>query len=333
MKNNQNEGNAAGHGMDEAFSSSTMSRRDAHNLPGATEWINRFVKALAMLCRAEPPRQLCVEWTLNKNDDLQQWVCANVGVYWATGIGTIEAAEHMADMPEEGVSHKLRPISPIGQDKNETEKLRQQVSELTTMVHQLVSELDKLVPNHPLAARTVTRLKNKELHNQEIAARMFILGAHTDQKYGQDPYYIHLDQVADIVRPYGEQAVVWAYLHDVHEDTRVPLNRIMDIFGSEIAEGVRILTDEEGETRAERKRKTYAKMAKVGFKFYRVLIVKVADRLANVRACIAPETASPKKLAMYRDEHLAFKEAVYREGLCDELWVELDHLLLQVTKC
>lgn len=30
---------------------------------------------------------------------------------------------------------------------------------------------------------------------------------------------------------------------------------------------------------------------------------------------------------MYCDEHPAFKTAVYRESLCDELWRELDALI------
>ena len=31
---------------------------------------------------------------------------------------------------------------------------------------------------------------------------------------------------------------------------------------------------------------------------------------------------------MYQHEHSAFKDAVYRPGLCDDLWRELDALII-----
>jgi hypothetical protein len=45
------------------------------------------------------------------------------------------------------------------------------------------------------------------------------------------------------------------------------------------------------------------------------LKVKTADRLANVRNCII--TSNDGLLKMYKKEHAAFKEAVYRPGICE----------------
>ena len=94
-------------------------------------------------------------------------------------------------------------------------------------------------------------------------ARDFAIDAHGEQKYGARPYHVHLDAVAELASAYGETAQVVAYLHDVVEDTPVALSAIEGRFGKFVAGCVAILTDEPGETREERKRKTYLKMAKV----------------------------------------------------------------------
>jgi (p)ppGpp synthase/HD superfamily hydrolase len=52
-------------------------------------------------------------------------------------------------------------------------------------------------------------------------AREFAIKAHGEQKYGEFPYSVHLDEVATIAKPYGESAEIVAYLHDVIEDTSV----------------------------------------------------------------------------------------------------------------
>ncbi|MGN6153569.1 MAG: hypothetical protein ACTHOH_16425 [Lysobacteraceae bacterium] len=92
-----------------------------------------------------------------------------------------------------------------------------------------------------------------------------------------------------------------------------------------MADWVAILTDEPGPNRKARKQLTYAKMARVGDAHALALVAKVADRLANVRACIPSGNTGMR--SMYRDEHATFRPAVFREDLCDSLWDELDGLL------
>ena len=156
-------------------------------------------------------------------------------------------------------------------------------------------------------------------------ARAFAVEAHGDQRYGSRPYVAHLDEVAAILAPYGVQAQVAGYLHETEEDTLVTSEQIADRFGAHMAEVVGLLTDEEGANRKERKAKTYAKLAAVGPHLFLALVAKTADRLANVRACV--RDGNEGLLAMYRGEHPAFRAAAYREGLCDDLWSELDRLL------
>ena len=56
-------------------------------------------------------------------------------------------------------------------------------------------------------------------------AREFAIKAHGDQMYGDEPYIVHLDEVAGILHEFGimetifTNAYIVAYLHDTIEDT------------------------------------------------------------------------------------------------------------------
>jgi len=160
------------------------------------------------------------------------------------------------------------------------------------------------------------------------SARAFAVAAHGDQKYGEHPYAHHLDAVAVLAAPYGDDAVTTAYLHDTVEDTNATLADVEARFGPRIAACVALLTDEPGANRKERKARTYAKLAQVSGPLELALIVKAADRLANVRACV--QDGNDRLLQLYRSEHATFRQAAYRAGLCDALWMELDGLLAGV---
>lgn len=159
-------------------------------------------------------------------------------------------------------------------------------------------------------------------------ARAFAIEAHGEQRYGSHPYHVHLDAVAELVKDHGEEAQALAYLHDVVEDTPVQIDAIAEAFGPRIAACVAILTDEPGDSRQERKQKTYARMASVSGDLELALIVKAADRLANMRACVAD--GNDALLAVYKEEFAAFREAARREGLCWNLWHEMERICASV---
>ncbi len=131
----------------------------------------------------------------------------------------------------------------------------------------------------------------------------------------------HLDVVAALVAPYGADDQVVAYLHDVLEDTDETREEVAHVFGEEIARHTQLVTDESGHNRRERKERTNEKLAAVQESDFRALRVKAADRLANLRAAAK---SKPKLLQMYQKEHAAFRTAVYRKGLVEELWAEMD---------
>ena len=156
-------------------------------------------------------------------------------------------------------------------------------------------------------------------------ARKFAILAHGDQMYGEQPYSFHLDSVASIARRHSKEAEIIAYLHDILEDTDVKIKEIQDNFNDFFAQAVSLITDEPGRNRNERKLKTYDKLTNVTGDLEIALVVKAADRLANVKACIADNNTH--LLSMYTKEHRMFKDSIYREGLCDWIWEELDGLL------
>lgn len=158
-------------------------------------------------------------------------------------------------------------------------------------------------------------------------ARQFAIKAHGEQKYGDFPYSVHLDAVAKIASKYGETAEAVAFLHDVVEDTDVTVDDIVREFGESVAEYVDILTDEPGKNRKERKRKTFQKMSQVSGDAEIALLVKASDRLANIKASITGSTGSKSLLRMYKKEHATFKEAVYRNGFGEDLWLEMEDLI------
>lgn len=158
-------------------------------------------------------------------------------------------------------------------------------------------------------------------------ARDLAVHFHGDQKYGPRPYVFHLDQVADIVAPWGEDAVIIAFLHDALEDTTIAVSTIGNIFGALVADCVQAVSDSPGLNRAQRKANTYRSLGAIGGDSRQslALAVKAADRLANVRQSV--KFGNADKVEMYREEHPAFRKAVLRAQLNEELVAEASMLL------
>jgi (p)ppGpp synthase/HD superfamily hydrolase len=158
------------------------------------------------------------------------------------------------------------------------------------------------------------------------AARAYAVEMHGDQMYGTHPYVHHLDAVVALLQPYGQPAQVIGFLHDVVEDTEATVSQVQERFGDLVARCVALLTDAPGDTRKARKAKTYAALAQVTGDEELALVVKAADRLANVRACVAD--GDRRLWQTYQGEQATFRSAAFRAGQCDPLWTELDALLL-----
>ena len=107
-----------------------------------------------------------------------------------------------------------------------------------------------------------------------------------------DPYISHPIAVAQILADYAldPPTIAAALMHDVVEDTSVTLEDLDADFGSEIAmliDGVTKLDRIKTSTWEERQAGTIRKMAVAMAKDIRVLLIKLADRIHNMRT-VAP---------------------------------------------
>nr|WP_086937928.1 HD domain-containing protein [Thaumasiovibrio occultus] len=168
------------------------------------------------------------------------------------------------------------------------------------------------------------------MNNNYLRARTLARTRHAGQQYGTYPYSYHLDAVADLATPFGTEAMIVAQLHDLIEDTDSSIDEIAADFGFTIADAVLYLTDTPFGERTQRKQEANARLKSLTVfeeSGRLALIVKACDRLANVRAS---KQLDPQRLQRYRDEHLEFRRACYRQGLCEAVWWELDNLIEKV---
>lgn len=74
-----------------------------------TLYIDRVIEALTLLCAGKrPERDIVIGWEDDTSEELQTWAVCNAAAPWATGIGVIEAAQALANTPEEGLNHQDR---------------------------------------------------------------------------------------------------------------------------------------------------------------------------------------------------------------------------------
>lgn len=144
-----------------------------------------------------------------------------------------------------------------------------------------------------------------ETEFQELkAAYDFSAAAHEGQKRQTgEPYFIHPCAVVNILVDLGFDDVstlVAAFLHDVLEDTPVTSDELEQKFGKEVLELVEGVTKLDKikfvsaeDEQAENLRKMFFAMAKD----YRVIIIKLADRLHNMRTLDALKPEKQIKIA------------------------------------
>ena len=113
--------------------------------------------------------------------------------------------------------------------------------------------------------------------------------AHQEQNRSSgEPYITHPVAVATILADMNMdyQTIMAALLHDVIEDTTYSKNDLIERFGEEISElvdGVSKLTQIKFETKAEAQAANFQKMMMAMARDIRVIVIKLADRLHNMR--------------------------------------------------
>lgn len=177
--------------------------------------------------------------------------------------------------------------------------------------------------------------KNLRYLDEELVIRAFRLcyEAHkNDRRASGEPYFVHPFEVSMIVAqeiPLDDISIVAALLHDVVEDTAYKLEEIREEFGLEVAEivdGATKITDifkSREITQAESYRKLLLSMVND----VRVMLVKFADRLHNMRTIeyLPPE----RQLRMAKETLDIYAPFAHRFGLGKIKW-EMEDLAFKV---
>jgi GTP pyrophosphokinase len=165
--------------------------------------------------------------------------------------------------------------------------------------------------------------------SQLQSAYDFSKAAHEGQyRKSGEPYISHPLAVADILAQWhmDPQALTAALLHDVTEDTAVTKTDISRNFGRPVAElvdGVSKLDRIEFETQEKAQAENFRKMLLAMARDVRVILIKLADRLHNMRTLDAVEAVKRRRIA--RETLEIYAPIANRLGL-NKIYQELEDL-------
>lgn len=200
-------------------------------------------------------------------------------------------------------------------------------------LHKQISKPDDFTPPEELYEKLIRTVKSyhpsSDISMIEKAYKV-AYGAHKDQKRKSgEPYIIHPLCVALILAELelDKETIVGGILHDVVEDTVMTIDEIAKEFSDEVAllvDGVTKLTQldlsqDKIEIQAENLRKMFLAMAKD----IRVILIKLADRLHNLRTLQYQSPA--KQIEKARETMDIYAPIAHRLGI-SKIKVELDDL-------
>ena len=135
--------------------------------------------------------------------------------------------------------------------------------------------------------------------------RAYLFGAHAHEgqkRVSGEPYIYHPIAVARIMceMRMDYKSIIAALLHDVIEDTPTLKEQLAEDFGDEVAElvdGVSKLTHLDSVSKAEQQAENFRKMMLAMVKDIRVILIKLADRLHNMRTLGAMRADKRRRIA------------------------------------
>ena len=167
-------------------------------------------------------------------------------------------------------------------------------------------------------------------------AYVYSMQAHGKQKRASGaPYFSHPLEVAGILADYkfDSKTIITALLHDVVEDTGRDLKDIKVNFGNEISylvDGVTKLSKFEGRSAKSNQAENFRKLLLATSKDIRVLLVKLADRLHNMRTIAHIKDNEKRKKISFETLEI-YAPLAERLGM-QEVRTELDDLSFSVIE-
>ena len=114
-------------------------------------------------------------------------------------------------------------------------------------------------------------------------AELFAKDKHRNQKYGDKPYYTHLEQVVSRLKAIGitdEDVLCAAWLHDTIEDTDTTFDDIEQRFGSNVAVMVLSLSKDTSLPKKEKERQYIEQLKNAP---WQAQIIKICDISSNLK--------------------------------------------------
>ncbi|MGN6188078.1 MAG: HD domain-containing protein, partial [Conexibacter sp.] len=231
----------------------------------------------------------------------------------ATAALALDAAADEHRLPVDGIDHPVTPTPVRRSDLSDSER-------------ELLGDLFAIVEEH--AAESTLQIDREQVER----AFVYACEHHADQrrKSGEE-FIIHPVGVAKICAGMrlDTETLCAALLHDTVEDTSASLEDVRAAFGEEVAalvDGVTKLTGLTFSSRDEAQAENYRKMMVAMASDIRVILIKLADRLHNMRTIAA--VPKQKQIEKARETLDIYGPIAHRLGIHAIKW-ELEDLAFQ----
>ncbi len=168
-----------------------------------------------------------------------------------------------------------------------------------------------------------------------IEAWDFCIEAHKDQlRKSGEPYFVHCLEVAKILTDLkmDSTTIMGGLLHDVVEDTGITIDEVEEKFGREVAllvNGVTKISELRFDSLEQRQAENFRKMILSMVKDIRVILIKFADRLHNMRTIEYLPRKKQERIAIETRD--VYAPLAHRLGIAKIKW-ELEDLALKTLE-
>ena len=186
----------------------------------------------------------------------------------------------------------------------------------------LKEQAEEKMINEAFQGMLATYLASKHRKKEDIITRAFNFAKHAHKgvrRNSGEPYILHPIAVARVVSEeigLGSTSICAALLHDVVEDTEYTVEDIANLFGPKIAQIVDGLTKISGGIfgdKASAQTENFKKLLLTMSEDIRVILIKIADRLHNMRTLGA--MPRNKQIKITSETIYLFVPLAYRLGL------------------